>query len=203
MQAMFSLWKRGLLSGRFRLFKLYNTRRRRGEDGEIAVSITLETSRLLMREFQEEDAVGMYELNSDPDVIRYTGDDPFASVKAAGDFIRKYDAYAKTGYGRLTILLKSTLQYAGWCGLKLDPASSETDLGFRLHKKFWNQGYATEASLRCIDFGFKELNLDKIVGRAMQENKASINVLKKIGMAFEKDFEAHGGICVQYCIYKK
>ncbi|HMG92802.1 MAG TPA: GNAT family N-acetyltransferase [Chryseolinea sp.] len=156
-----------------------------------------------MREFREEDAIGMYELNSDPDVIRYTGDDPFASVDAARDFIRKYDVYATTGYGRLTILLKGTLEYTGWCGLKYDAMSSETDLGFRLHKKFWNKGYATEASLRCLEFGFKELKLDKIIGRAMQENKASINVLRKIGMTFEKEFEAQGGICVQYCINKK
>lgn len=165
--------------------------------------ITLETSRLLMREFREEDAIGMYELNNDPDVIRYTGDDPFASVESALDFIRKYDAYTKAGCGRLTILLKGTMRYAGWCGLKYDPASSETDLGFRLHKQFWNKGYATEASLRCLEFGFMELKLDKIIGRAMQENKASINVLKKVGMTFEKEFEAHGGICVQYCINKK
>ena len=156
-----------------------------------------------MREFRDEDAVGMYQLNSDPDVIRYTGDDPFASIEAAREFIWSYDAYAKTGCGRLTILLKDTMQYAGWCGLKYDSDSSETDLGFRLHKKFWNKGYATEASLKCVDFGFMELGLYKIVGRAMQENKASINVLIKVGMTFEKEFEAHGGICVQYCINKK
>ncbi|HEX6892555.1 MAG TPA: GNAT family N-acetyltransferase [Chryseolinea sp.] len=156
-----------------------------------------------MREFREEDAIGMYELNNDPDVIRYTGDDPFASVESALDFIRKYHAYEETGCGRLTVLLKGSMEYAGWCGLKYDPASLETDLGFRLVKQFWNKGYATEASLRCLEFGFMELKLDKIIGRAMQENKASINVLKKVGMTFEKEFEAHGGICVQYCINKK
>jgi ribosomal-protein-alanine N-acetyltransferase len=167
------------------------------------VSIILETSRLLMREFQEEDAIGMYELNKDPDVIRYTGDDPFASVETARDFILHYDVYTMHGRGRLTVLLKDTLEYAGWCGLKFDPASSETDLGFRLLKKFWNKGLATEASQRSVEFGFNELKLDRIIGRAMQENQASINVLKKTGMIFEKEFEAHGGICVQYCINKK
>ena len=125
------------------------------------MNITLETSHLVMREFREEDAIGMYELNSDPDVIRYTGDDPFASVESALDFIRKYDAYATTGYGRFTILLKHTMEHAGWCGLKYDTSSSETDLGFRLHKKFWNKGYATEASLKCLEFGFEELKLNR------------------------------------------
>ena len=167
------------------------------------MSIILETNRLLMREFREEDAIGMYELNKDPDVIRYTGDDPFASVEMARNFILDYDAYAMHGCGRLTVLLKDTMDYAGWCGLKYDPASSETDLGFRLLKKFWNRGLATEASLRSVEFGFNELKLDRIIGRAMQENQASIHVLKKTGMIFEKEFEAHGGICVQYCINKK
>ncbi len=74
-----------------------------------------------MREFREEDAIGMYELNKDPDVIRYTGDDPFASVETARDFILHYDAYAMHGCGRLTVLLKDTMEYAGWCGLKYDP----------------------------------------------------------------------------------
>jgi [ribosomal protein S5]-alanine N-acetyltransferase len=156
-----------------------------------------------MREFREEDAIGMYELNKDPDVIRYTGDDPFASVEAARDFILHYDAYAMHRCGRLTVLLKDTMEYAGWCGLKYDPASSETDLGFRLLKKFWNKGFATEASQRSVEFGFNELKLDRIIGRAMQGNQASINVLKKTGMIFEKEFEAHGGICVQYCTNRK
>ena len=73
-----------------------------------------------MREFLEEDAIRMYELNSDPDVIRYTGDDPFASVDAARDFIQQYDAYTTAGYGRLTVLLKRYMEYVGWCGLKYD-----------------------------------------------------------------------------------
>lgn len=155
-----------------------------------------------MRQFLEEDAKGMYELNNDPDVIRYTGDGPFASEDAARDFILQYDSYNKFGIGRLSLLLKDTDEYAGWCGLKYDPVSKETDLGFRLLKKFWNNGYATEAALRSVEFGFNELKLEKIVGRAMKENVASINVLKKTGMVFEKEFEAHGGICVQYCSYK-
>jgi RimJ/RimL family protein N-acetyltransferase len=167
------------------------------------VSFTLETKRLIMRQFQEDDATGMYELNSDPEVIRYTGDDAFASIDAARMFISQYDAYAKNGCGRLTVLLKETMEYAGWCGLNFDPDSSETDLGFRLVKKFWNKGYATEAAQRSIELGFEHLRLSRIIGRAMQENVASINVLKKVGMTFEKKFEAHGGICVQYYINKK
>lgn len=156
-----------------------------------------------MREFREEDAECMYELNNDPDVIRYTGDDPFRSVEATRDFIRNYDAYKKFGMGRLTLLLKDTMEYIGWCGLKYDPITTETDLGFRLLRKFWNKGFATETSLKMIEHGFNNLKIEKIIGRAMEENVASIRVLKKIGMVFEKDFEAHGGKCVQYCIYKK
>jgi RimJ/RimL family protein N-acetyltransferase len=54
-------------------------------------------------------------------------------------------------------------------------------LGFRFFKKHWNQGYATEAALSCLEYALIDLGLTKIIGRAMQENAASIQVLKKIG----------------------
>jgi len=166
------------------------------------VTFSLETPRLILREFQEGDAEGMLRLNSDPDVIRYTGDDPFSSIEEARRFIQQYDAYKTFGYGRLTVLKKDTMEYIGWCGLRYDVNSRETDLGFRLLKAEWNKGFATEASMCCLQDGFRRLALGRIIGRAMMENRTSIHVLKKIGMDYEKEFEAHGGICVQYFILK-
>ena len=166
------------------------------------MTFLLETQRLIFRKFQEEDAEGMFRLNSDADVIRYTGDDPFTSIEEARSFIQQYDAYKTSGYGRLTLLLKDTMEYIGWCGLRYDVNSRETDLGFRLLKSHWNKGFATEASMCCLQDGFQRLGLERIIGRAMMENTASIRVLKKIGMEYEKEFEAHGGICVQYFILK-
>jgi ribosomal-protein-alanine N-acetyltransferase len=161
-------------------------------------SIVIRTARLTLRNFDPADAADMFEMNSDPAVIKYTGDDPFDSVEAARKFINGYEAYKKYGCGRWTVLFGGT--YAGWCGLNFNFDVQETDLGFRLKKNFWSKGIATEAAQACVDYGLRNLGLTRIIGRAMEENSASIRVLEKVGMRFEKEFEAHGGKCVQYAI---
>jgi ribosomal-protein-alanine N-acetyltransferase len=159
----------------------------------------IETSRLLMRPFLAEDAAGMFLLNNDPEVIKYTGDLPFESIAHAQDFILNYRNHEKPGHGRLSVLLKSTNEYLGWCGLNLNETTNETDIGFRFQKIYWNQGYATEAATASLQYGF-QLGLSKIIGRAVKENQASIRVLMKIGMQFEHEFFAHGFTCEQYYI---
>jgi RimJ/RimL family protein N-acetyltransferase len=154
--------------------------------------ITLTTPRLLMRQFLEEDAHELYLLNSDPEVLRFTGDAPFTSMEAARDFIRGYDQYALYQRGRLGMFLKEGGAYVGWCGLKYHPENDETELGFRLKREFWNRGYATEAALASLRYGFNELALPTIFGRVIKGNTASIRVLEKIGMRYWKDFDFEG-----------
>lgn len=164
-------------------------------------NIIIETPRLLLREFREEDASFFFELNEDPEVVRYTGDPPFGSVEEARQFLRDYGQYEKFGYGRWAVLLKSEEKdgppaWIGWCGLKYTPELDETDIGFRFFRRYWGQGYATEAARACLDHGFGPLGLRQVVGRVMKGNKASIRVLEKIGMEFWKefDFAEHPGL---------
>lgn len=152
---------------------------------------------------QPDDAADAFALNSDPDVLRYTGDEPFASVEEARQFLANYDAYEKWGYGRLNCYRKDTGEYLGWCGLKYHPAEDETDLGYRLKKKFWNQGYATEASAFCLQYGFEKLCLPFIVARILKENSASVRVAEKLGMRFWKEHDFHGQPGLYYRITKE
>ncbi|MCB0572881.1 MAG: GNAT family N-acetyltransferase [Phaeodactylibacter sp.] len=156
----------------------------------------LETSRLWLRAFAVTDAPHFFELNNAPETIRYTGDLPFESVEAARQFLEAYNQYEQYGYGRWAVLLKPSGQWIGWCGLKYSPELQETDIGFRFFPRYWGQGYATEAARACLDYGFGPLGLDRIVGRAMKDNKASVRVLEKIGLRFWKefDFEKHPGL---------
>ena len=158
------------------------------------VKYILETPRLLLREFGEEDAPHFFELNEDPEVVRYTGDPPFASVEEARQFLLNYDQYRKYGYGRWAVLLKpegagDLPAWIGWCGLKHIPELGETDIGFRFIRRYWGRGYATEAARACLDYGFRILRLKRIVGRVMRENAASVRVLEKIGLEFWKEFD--------------
>ena len=156
----------------------------------------LETSRTIMRELLLEDALSFFALNEDADVLKYTGDQPFESVQEAENFLENYDQYKKYGVGRLAVIEKQTNNFLGWCGLKYSPEQDEYDLGFRFSKNYWNKGYATETAQKCIDYAFHQLGIQRIIGRAMLENKASIRVLEKLGMKFLKtfDFEGHEGV---------
>jgi len=103
----------------------------------------IETERLSLREFNFDDAENLYRLNLDPDVIRHTGDPPFESVETARLFIYNYKDYKLNGYGRWAIDLKADGRFIGWAGLKLNE-DNDIDLGYRLLKSEWGQGYATE-----------------------------------------------------------
>ncbi|MFN5416807.1 MAG: GNAT family N-acetyltransferase [Flavobacteriia bacterium] len=163
---------------------------------------TLQTQRLYLREFTIEDATHFYDLNLDPEVIKHTGDEAFKSIAEAKIFLENYDHYQKYRFGRWAVIDKSNEEFLGWCGLKYSPEKDEVDLGFRFFQKYWNKGFASEAAQACLNYGFNELNLLQIVGRAMKENAASIRVLEKVGMKFLADFDFDGNEGVIYKIEK-
>jgi [ribosomal protein S5]-alanine N-acetyltransferase len=156
----------------------------------------IETNRLYLRELSVDDAQHFYHLNSDEEVIKYTGDKAFSSIEEAQIFLKNYNSYQKYNYGRWAVIDKSTTEFIGWCGLKYSPELDAVDIGFRFFKKYWNQGFATESAKACLEYGFEKLQLPKIVGRAMEENIASIKVLEKIGMTYSKncEFDLHNGV---------
>jgi RimJ/RimL family protein N-acetyltransferase len=140
------------------------------------------TPRLRLRQFEQRDAADFYEMNADPEVIRYTGDPPFVSIQAAADFIQAYDHYARYGFGRWAIERLEDNVFLGFCGLKYHPESQETDLGYRLIQQYWGHGYASEAASACLYYAFQQLKLERVIGRVQQDNKASCRVLTKTGM---------------------
>jgi RimJ/RimL family protein N-acetyltransferase len=145
----------------------------------------IETNRLLFREFTEEDAPLLYNLNLDPEVIRYTLD-PISDVAHAAKILREVilPQYKHYGHGRWAVFLKDQNEFIGWCGLKYLDELNEVDLGYRYMKKYWAKGYATEAAKASLDYGFNVVNLERIVGRALPGNIASIKVLEKCGMSY-------------------
>lgn len=147
----------------------------------------IETERLLLREFISDDDENFYRLNLNPNVIKYTGNTAFASIEDAKVFLKNYQDYKMNRYGRWAVITKENNQFIGWCGLKYGELEVETDIGFRFFEEEWNKGYATESAAACLKYGFDVLKLNRIIGRAMKENTASIKVLKKIGLVYETD----------------
>lgn len=162
--------------------------------------IELETKRTIMRQFVADDAEQMFALNADWDVLKYTGDKQYESVEHARAFLASYNQYQKYGLGRLVVLEKSTGEWMGWCGLKHNEPEGEIDIGYRFHKRFWGQGFATETAQRSLEYGFLEQKVELVIGRAMTVNTASINVFRKLGMIYSKPRECGNQEGVLYTI---
>lgn len=129
----------------------------------------------------------LIDLNTDPDVIRYTGDGPVKDMEDAQRIIRDIILpQYKNKMGRWAVHLKENDAFIGWCGLK-HIAADEIDLGYRFFQKYWGKGYASESAKASLDYGVNTLKLKNIIARAAKANTASINVLKKLGMSYLKD----------------
>lgn len=158
------------------------------------MKIHIETDRLIMRDLVPEDAQGMFELDSDPEVHAYLGNQPIKTIAQAKehiDFIRQQ--YVENGIGRWAVIEKHSGQFMGWSGFKLitDMINERTqylDLGYRFIRKYWGKGFATESANASLEYGFKQLKQKEICAMADVDHKASNNTLKKIGMKKFNEF---------------
>jgi [ribosomal protein S5]-alanine N-acetyltransferase len=147
----------------------------------------LETERLRLRWFTLEDIDAFNELGTHPDVIRYIGNQPFASLEVARDTLvaAPLKDYATYGYGRFACEWKPTGQIIGFCGPKFLPDTQDVDLGYRFLPNFWGKGLATESARAVIGYARDQLRLQRLVGWVHPDNIASARVLTKLGFAFE------------------
>ena len=148
------------------------------------MSYLIHTPRLRLREMAETDAPVLLELNSYPEVVRYTGDGPLLTVEKALEVVQSVQAqYAAHGMGRLMVERTDSGEILGWCGLKKFADRGEVDLGYRFFPRYWGAGYATESGAACLAYGFETLGLARILARAMPGNAGSLHVLEKLGFA--------------------
>lgn len=147
----------------------------------------LETKRLILRELTELDAKVIFSILSNPQVTRYYGKDTFESLDEAKKFIHyfKQKFYEKRGF-RWGIEIKETKQLIGTIGLDAwVPKQRRAEIGYEIHPVYWKKGYATEAALKIISFGFDSLELIRIGAIIFPENEPSNKLLNKLG--FKKE----------------
>lgn len=161
------------------------------------MKIHIETKRLIIRDIEEYDAQGIYELDSDPEVHEFLGKKPIKTIQEAKQVISFIRAqYVKNGIGRWAIVDKKTEDFIGWTGLKYEQGLrkefSYYDLGYRLRKKYWGNGIATETAIESIKYGFEKLNLKEIGAAADVNHLASNKIINKIGLKFIETFNYEG-----------
>lgn len=154
----------------------------------IMKKITIQTERLILRPWQEQDVEAFAKMNADPCVMEH-----FPSVKtfkeSAEEAQRIMDHFEKYGWGFWAAVLKNENKFIGFIGLYTAafPAhfTPTVEIGWRLAQDYWGNGYATEGALASLDFGFSELNLNEIVAYTPTANKRSRRVMERIGMHYD------------------
>lgn len=153
----------------------------------------LETERLGFRPFVPEDLPLLIEQRSDPDMNRYLGGPELQNPEFLSKRIRFYiSTYEKFGFGSCLMHWKESGEPIGSAGIQPLEGTDDVEVGYNMIKEFWGRGIGTEAAKAWMDYGFKK-GLDRIVAVAHLENLASIHIMKKLGMTYEKT-EMHWGI---------
>ncbi|MGF0538527.1 GNAT family N-acetyltransferase [Agrobacterium sp. ES01] len=155
----------------------------------------LETERLRLRNWREEDRNLFREINRDPKVMEYF---PFRRSHEEADilFERVRTTIREDGIGFYAVALKDSDEAIGFCGLSNANLAPELpdgviEIGWRLATRFWGHGYVTEAARALLSFGFDTCGFNEIVSFAVAENHRSTAVMQRIGLKRDasRDFD--------------
>ena len=155
--------------------------------------VFLETERLILRRFTEDDVDNLVDLDGDPAVVRFVSGGPATPreeierehIPAYLDHYRRYE-----GYGFWAAIEKATGAFLGWFHFRPHEGAPEgqPELGYRLRRSAWGKGYGTEGSRALIRKGFTELGVERVVAFAYGEHRASRRVMEKAGMRLVRTF---------------
>lgn len=174
----------------------------------------LQTERVFLREINITDISLLLDLDSDPDVMKYLSDgkpSTFDDVQMAMSRILKVCEDHKYQFGFWIAYSRDQNEFMGWFHFRPDKKDSQNvrniELGYRLKKKFWGQGFATEVSQALLKYGFEKCDIDSVFAITMKSNSSSQNVMKKLGMTWicdyvEDNFPGNDKSAVRYAIDK-
>ena len=111
--------------------------------------------------------------------------------------------FEQHGFGQWTLWRGDEEGPIGFCGVRFIEDSPEIELLYGLAPAHWGQGLATEASRGVLAYGFQTLGLERILARADEANRASIRVMQRLGMSFEREEERDGKVTVTYALSRE
>ena len=149
------------------------------------------SQRLGFRNWMQKDLEAFAAMNANPEVMRHFPS-TLSREESEKAMVRYQEHYRERGYTYFAADLWQTGEFIGFIGLKYQdfeaPYTPAVDIGWRLLREFWGQGYATEGARRCLHYAFDTLGLDRVVAHCPAVNKTSERVMQKIGMAKQGEF---------------
>ena len=151
------------------------------------------TERLTLRRLDSDDADFIFALTNDPDWLRWIGDRGIRTREDAVAYIENgpMAMYAEHGFGLYAAVLSDGTPI-GMCGLLRRAWLEDVDIGFAYLPHFRGAGYAREAAAGTLDYARSTLGLERVLAIVSPGNTASIRLLEKLGMAFEREARAPG-----------
>ncbi|MBI5946230.1 MAG: GNAT family N-acetyltransferase [Chloroflexi bacterium] len=149
------------------------------------ITPTITTKNLTLRPLTMDDLEAMFRVFSEQGMLKYFPNPNPPTIDRAQRMIEtQIQQWEQYGLGSWGVVPHGETELAGWNGLQYLPETNETEVGYMLSRKFWGRGYSTEGARAGLEFGFKTLRLDQIIGLVHPENIASQRVLIKCGMTF-------------------
>ena len=164
------------------------------------MNIILETEQLILRELEYEDAPFIVELDADPEVMRFIGlgvpqFHELEKIRKGVD--RDKEGFKKNGFWLWAVQSKLNNKFMGWAGMLPFPETGEVEVGYRFLREYWGHGFATEITRAILKHAFETLKMKRIIAIVQPANKASVRVLEKSGLKYEKMI-VHRSIPVAY-----
>ncbi|HLK20362.1 MAG TPA: GNAT family N-acetyltransferase [Bryobacteraceae bacterium] len=170
-------------------------------DTKLILSIPIETNRLTLDHWQSSDWIEFRPIATDPQVMRYiTGGVPWTDEQIRNFVDRQITLFAARGFCRWKLLRKPDRKLAGFCGVGFWRDAPDPEIGWWLERESWGQGLATEAAQAALQHAFQATDHPRIISVARPENAASIRIMEKLGMKFDREFSSDGLQLVRYAI---
>jgi len=164
----------------------------------------IETPRLILRLFSPNDLDELAAINADPIGMRYIGNgQPQSREQTQIRLNAILEHYEQHGFGLFAMAYKTSDEFVGFCGLQHLDNTSEIEVGYRLARRFWGMGLATEAARASLHYGFEQLGLKRIVAVIQPPNGPSKSVAKKIGMKHVKNAHFYNTDVEYYAITRE
>lgn len=161
----------------------------------------LETARLRLLPWKPDDWIQLRPIATDPEVVRYISSGvPWADERIREFVARQVAGLAARGFCFWRVEHKVDNEVIGFCGLQPLDGTSEIEIGWWLARARWGQGFATEAAREALRDAFERVGLERIVAIAQAANRASIHIMEKLGMRYERDTTHRGIDVVLYAV---
>ena len=154
----------------------------------------LETDRLILRQLRVEDAAFILQLVNEPSWLRFIGDRGVKTLEDARGYILKgpVEMYRRFGFGLYLTALKEDGAPMGLCGLIKRDSLKDVDIGYAFLPRHAGQGYAFEAASAVLTHAKNDIGLPRIVATVRPDNAASIRLLEKLGLRYERTVQPGG-----------